>query len=381
VKLRKLRTLGVRGQSMGIDLLFAVTMFLLIIGVVFTIWSNSTAVADKQLSEIQMRRMAERALNQLVTSKGSPDTWDSSYCGISIDGLGLAKRNLVLDENKLNQFIWRNRGLTRGLVGRWNFEGNLRDSSGNINHGTENPPVVYDSGLWGTQSVNFQPNGYGSVSYDPELGSDELTASFWVKFDDLTGIQAPLVMVGPIGGYLFILLTDKMAWRTTDGAVWETLESTVPLDTINWFFVAATIDSTGRKIYVNETMDRDSSQVYSTTGDVELLLGSGLPPHGVMDDIRIYNRALASNEILSLCDWNDIYLKEKLLIADNNFFFRLIEPGTGMTLTNDFGDLIEAGLATEDSREPENLLVTSVSRIITYKESEAIAEFTLHRIR
>ena len=183
--------LGVRGQSMGIDLLFAIAITLMVLVAMLAIWGNSSAIARKQGSETQIREMSEKAMDTLVGSRGVPSNWEQ-YCENDTNAIGLAKRNMILDLNKVDQFV-------------------LRDSQ-------------------------------------------------------------------------------------------------------------------------------------------------------------------------SACGWGTSEIRERLYIADNNYFFRLIDPKTSLTLQSEEAGALSAGIDPAQSELPHRLLQAKAIRIVTYNGGDAIAELTLHRI-
>lgn len=108
--------IGVKGQTMGLDLLIAMAIFLMVMAAILSIWANSSEVSKKQVQEIRMTEMAENTLESLVRDSGSPEDWEMS-CALDFNSLGLARRSLVLDANKLEQLVWRVEGSTCD----WNY--------------------------------------------------------------------------------------------------------------------------------------------------------------------------------------------------------------------------------------------------------------------
>jgi hypothetical protein len=95
---------GAKGQSMVIDLTFAVLIFLLVAGSVSWIWSNKVAEAEKRIYEDEIKTMSKRALDVLVVSRGQPSDWEK-FTIDNVVTIGLARRSMVLNETKINKFM------------------------------------------------------------------------------------------------------------------------------------------------------------------------------------------------------------------------------------------------------------------------------------
>ncbi len=97
--------LNKKGQGMAIDLLFAVIIFLLILGASMAlINSNTTTLVDKNI----LRELQERAIqttDMLVRTQGQPNNWEDLGTIDEIGVIGLAKRDRVLDEAKVDKFV------------------------------------------------------------------------------------------------------------------------------------------------------------------------------------------------------------------------------------------------------------------------------------
>jgi len=174
------------GESIAIDLSAAVLIFLLIGGSITWVWSNKATGSEGKLLENETRLMADRTLETLISSKGQPEDWKETS---SIDVIGLAKRDRILDEDKVNQFVWRAGLLDRGLVSTWHLNGDALDLYG-ANHGSfEQGANANAEGLWGTKAGLFN----GTSSYidagnnsSLDLGDGNFTLSAWVWFNNNT---------------------------------------------------------------------------------------------------------------------------------------------------------------------------------------------------
>ena len=93
-----------RGQAMAIDLLFAVMIFLLLLNAGLSIWKSNASFLEGQGTFNELQLEAAMAADQLVRTAGTPDNWEERPIA-EATAIGLAKRDLVLDDAKVNRFI------------------------------------------------------------------------------------------------------------------------------------------------------------------------------------------------------------------------------------------------------------------------------------
>jgi len=214
-----------------------------------------------------------------------------------------------------------NDSLTKGLVGWWNFDGktiagtHVYDASGNGNRGvmTNGPTLV--NGKLG-QALQFdEHNDYVEVPQSSSINvGDDFTVSFWMKTIDTCSSAACRGLVSKdIAGcgageqdWLITMVSGTVRFFT-GGSSCGNLISVKTVNDGVWHAVAVTRNrTTGRKeMYIDGAPD-DSNTHYtdSLTNTANLYLGAnvaggGLFP-GLLDDVRIYNRALSADEIKRL---------------------------------------------------------------------------------
>ncbi len=205
--------------------------------------------------------------------------------------------------------------LTDGLVGHWTFnEGKgltAYDFSGNENHGTlvGTPDWSEDRFFAGDRALDFDGTGdYIDCGSDGSLnpGSGSMTWAFWAKIDDAaSNWNLPIEKVG--GDRHYVGWYASGYWNlviTSDGSRTD---------------CNLTYDVTGRWVFVVAILDRDDNsqtlRVYDTADDTYkeasvtpakgdtvatgvLEIGSvNFPFNGLIDDVRIYNRALSPSEV------------------------------------------------------------------------------------
>jgi hypothetical protein len=199
-----------------------------------------------------------------------------------------------------------------GLVGYWPFNGNANDESGNNNNGS-----VYGATLTsdrfgkGNNAYSFNGfNNYIRISDNSSLDiSEEITISAWryLTSNSLGRIVRKINTWGPsVGGYILSsannYINTELQLNTQYGATIIRKDSAFALN--EWQFVAMTYDGSTVNLYLNDKLYY-SSQVTGkiNVNNEDVLIGASDGVEyfaGSIDDIRIYNRALAANEILAL---------------------------------------------------------------------------------
>ena len=95
--------------------------------------------------------------------------------------------------------------------------------------------------------------------------------------------------MSPASGQYSILYSNKNSWNAQNQ---------------EWYYIACTWDGTTQVIYINGLSDNSQSQAYSGGWGGTYIGGvSGTPSYsfnGVIDDVRVYNRALSQGEIQAM---------------------------------------------------------------------------------
>jgi len=199
------------------------------------------------------------------------------------------------------------------LVGWWPFEGNYLDISGNENHGRP----IFDASI---VTVNDRPYS-GPTGVLDLNGTNECA---YVPYSPMLDIRnAVTVALWAYGGagtdrfvsrggwnnvsYTFRLHSDgsrHIQWRGTSAG--NFLNSAGAFPTAEWTHVAITFDvnapGSNQKIYINGVLDAEnrSTTPLSSTLYYLALGGRDGASHmwgGMLDDVRIYNRALTASEV------------------------------------------------------------------------------------
>jgi len=208
--------------------------------------------------------------------------------------------------------------LEEGLVGYWEFDGNADDSSGNGYHGTENGDPTYVPGKF-DQAISFEDIGAYVVVPNSEdiklLSTGTYTASAYVKPSNMNNGDILFHGLGcstwaswflGIGGgepdAPLVASNFVFAVRTSNGSAYTGVNAKASEG--DWTHVAATYDGTTLKLYVDGE-ESDSVETADLPWNSNEQLHIGGDPGcggrswytGLMDDVRIYNRALTADEI------------------------------------------------------------------------------------
>ena len=266
--------------------------------------SNYDVTVDGDWKQYSSGEFAARAGTVYLTSTGDTLTLSgsSSFSNISIDD---------------------------GLVGYWKFDDGVgtlaKDSSRFGNDGTLTNMTSDD---WvdisaGTGTTNFY-NPY-ALDFD---GSDDyvdmndgggildglsaVTLSAWINTNDNTAQQMIVTNAssdGADGSSLYARQANNMLRFGIDTGDVTSLDHTFTFTEGQWYYIAGTYDGNTMRSYI------DGAEVNNTakTGTLEDLNldvitgaynGALLRFNGLIDDVRIYSRALSSSEVASLAAGN-----------------------------------------------------------------------------
>jgi len=201
-----------------------------------------------------------------------------------------------------------------GMVAAYGFdEGSgttVSDSSGNSNNGTISGASWTSAGKYGG-ALSF--DGVNDSVAVPDANSLDLTTamtlSAWVKMDAVSNrFQALLYKERNSNDGSYALEADStvssrpgLNFRTTG---WQAARAPDPLSTNQWAHFAAAWDGTTTKIYLNGTLVKTQTMtgtVVASTGLLKIggtaITGSNQHVDGLIDEVRLYNRALSQTEV------------------------------------------------------------------------------------
>lgn len=277
--------------------------------------------------------------------------------------------------------------LTDGLVGYWSFD----EVSGNIAYDSANG---YNGTIYGAERVTGV--GGGSLSFDgdgdyvevPDNDSltptDQITISFWVynlKGGIHTGIWKNAACAGEAGSpghstAYYILINE------TDGTVGMRIYSSRDVSDIivgdtavpfgQWHHVSGTFDKGNASLYIDGQLEKSEMlSVSIIMNDVQPLTIGGyweycgtdelLGGKCILDEVRIYNRALSAEEIqvlyqlafkpkrLEIIGSNEVSEDSQaqykaIVVYDNNSTKDVTDTADWAVLPDTFAQINEGGL-------------------------------------
>jgi len=212
--------------------------------------------------------------------------------------------------------------LKTGLCAWWSFNEpggrGLYDQSGGSNHGRLSGPVTREPGRTGG-ALHFAPGRYaGAALSEPILkpGTESLsfTLAAWVKADGPQGGREKMIL-GKTGFHAGLLAHSEKGENRYGFAVWSTarsfsVDSPALADFDAWHHLAAVWEARRVTLYL------DGQAVKTATFEGEIRdypdgisiggLARGSSFSGLIDEARVYRRALSADEIVALRDASEI---------------------------------------------------------------------------
>lgn len=195
-------------------------------------------------------------------------------------------------------------GLNAGLVGCWNFDGSytkVPDCSGNGNTGTLNGGPTKKTGKVG-QALSF--DGVNDSIDTPSAGhAAPCTVAAWVNQSARVSGGAPITDGFGGGGTTYSLRAEQFGGDNVGITQYGTADYTfsptfsVPLNT--WTHLTFVVNTGTATLYANGIERGTISQTLACPADNIGGGGSDFVP-GLIDDVRVYNRALSASEINKL---------------------------------------------------------------------------------
>ncbi|MDI6804608.1 MAG: T9SS type A sorting domain-containing protein [Bacteroidota bacterium] len=213
----------------------------------------------------------------------------------------------------LNGPQWVESDVRSGPVAYYPFKGNANDESGNGNNGTLFGGVTTTTDRFGNPNNAYRFNGtdgYIRVENSASLNFQKgFSISLWFKPFELSRIQQLIskwydgtepdrgvaLHIGGISDIAFGVIGNS-----------QVLYHNLPNFTSQWYYVDAVWNDSVSTLYINgsQVASRITNGVF-TNQNIPLSIGTDIFPlgtyfFGILDDIRIYNRAITQSEIDSL---------------------------------------------------------------------------------
>jgi hypothetical protein len=202
------------------------------------------------------------------------------------------------------------------------FSGNTNDVSSYGNNGSNNGASL-TTDRYGAANAAYSFNGSSNYMTDPFIDNNptSYTISIWFNTTTTTGGALIGLENGSFSAdrLLYMSNSGQVYWGLKPGTV-QTINTALSYNDGNWHHVIVTVSSAGSTLYVDGTALATSTAM--TAGNnldgywtmaYGLLSGWANAPSsdyflGKLDDIAVYHRVLASTEIATSNDINQIYV-------------------------------------------------------------------------
>jgi prepilin-type N-terminal cleavage/methylation domain-containing protein len=209
---------------------------------------------------------------------------------------------------------------TAGLVGYWPFnEGtgtSAADASGSGNNGSFSGSPTWQTNCKVGVCLNF-PSGTHTVTVPHNSSislSNSLTITAWIKMNSLPVGSPHPIYKGPAGGtsanYHWYFCgnacgsNNVFRWYAGAGGSWQQISGASPtLSTGTWNLMSITYTTSGGRLYWNGVAVGSltaSGALGTNTSNLSIGNDGISGADFVMDDVRIYNRALSAAEIAAI---------------------------------------------------------------------------------
>jgi hypothetical protein len=205
---------------------------------------------------------------------------------------------------------------TAGPIAYYPFNGDANDESGNGNNGTIYGNAVFAADRFGVANSAIRLNGAGEFIQIPDSPSFyfnyPITLSAWIYLNDNTkgGIVGQWGY-GGLGGDAYVLYitgTKLATYVPRPGLAHYEIQSTSSLATGLWYHVSMVSTGSLVTLYINGNADKSEAVTVAQVdsyqpvkiGLEERFYGSQNYLNGIIDSVRIYNRALSASEIQAL---------------------------------------------------------------------------------
>lgn len=241
-----------------------------------------------------------------------------------------------------------NRGhpLAQGLVGAWAFyEGSglrLNDLSGRGNNGALTNGPTWGGGQSGYALSFDGTDDYVSITNSSvfDFGANDFSASWWEYRVSNTNGRAAIVRDNFVGFTPFLFGYSSggatlQIYMTSNNSTWNiaSANSLGPVTLNTWNYFVVTRRGTSFFAYKNAVQtDTWTSALGLAAGGGNLQLGkyTSFFFSGLLDQVRIYNRALSASEVAMLYarPW-DLYQQPQLLRGSKTYFYKVSAVGPG----------------------------------------------------
>lgn len=218
----------------------------------------------------------------------------------------------ALNASEASDVVVATAGDGHRLTAHWTLDASLDDVSGNRRHAAAALSTTFNSGREeATKALYFNSRQWLQV---PASGaaSDELTVAMWVKVTSSAAWQRFFDFGYDTDHYFFLTPStgSVMRFAIKNGGEEQHVDCPTRLTTGVWKHVALTMKQNDTRIYVDGEQVASSSDITISPADVRPVIGYlgrsmfNADPFlsGYMQDVRIYNYALAADDVKNLFD-------------------------------------------------------------------------------
>ena len=258
----------------------------------------------------------------ITIGKNYYSAWEFPYYG-TMDNIRIYNR--ALSESEIQELYYEGNDLNSGLVAYYPFNGNANDTSesANANDGIEFGEISYEAGKI-EEAASFNGiNDYITIGYNDDITStNKISISAWIKINNIPSNKVAIISghYGNNNGYddPFYLgiesdgsIKFSVEHSNQDGS---SIVSNSQISTKQWFHVVAIYDyslsANNQKLFINSTQESyaDFNKTLSPYSH-DISIGAEITHYspiqryvidGLIDEVRIYNRALSESEIQEL---------------------------------------------------------------------------------
>ncbi len=214
-------------------------------------------------------------------------------------GVSPASHISALDSSIRAYYTFDGRDMTKKIIDRSPSNNNaffLPGSSGNV-------ATTTTAGKLG-QALTFDGVDDLATTTSDFLGTNAVSITAWMKMSTLGGGAAGRILGN--NQTIFRLSAPNTLTFSSDGGATIANSASAAFATSTWVFVAVTRTSSGTaNLYVNGALSGTANQSSGTPANGGyVVMGAsptgGNPFNGSLDDVRVYNRALAAGDITQL---------------------------------------------------------------------------------
>ncbi|MHC4084388.1 MAG: lamin tail domain-containing protein [Planctomycetota bacterium] len=242
----------------------------------------------------------EDAIGRMILDFEYKDGWHSIADG---DGFSLT----MMDPGDSSMYS------SEGLVAHWKFDdgpGSTAIDSAGSNNGTLIGDPTWTAGRINGALSFDGADDYVDVSPIAALAGDTFTVQAWILVDESAGPWNPILTQhgSPPNndGYYFYVANGALTFYVVENPSFAQTTSPETLNTNQWYNVAATNDGSNLKLYIDGRFRHSVSSTGFTGVNDEAYIGCEIETplyyHGLIDDVRIYNRAISESEFQDMGD-------------------------------------------------------------------------------